>query len=310
MAKLTMDELIDDLNLEVIYKKENIELKKIDVNRPGLQLAGYFKHFANERFQIIGSTEWSYLSDLEPSVMKERLCKYFSYNMPAVIITRGQKIFPEMIEAAKLYGRTILRTQMVTTKFINALTNYIDDKFAPEITVHGVLVETYGMGVLLLGKSGVGKSEAALELIKRGHRLVSDDAVLIRKGEDGTLKGSAPELIRHFMEIRGIGIIDIERLYGVGAVKQWEFINLVIELELWDETKEYDRVGLDEDYLEILGVKVPKLVIPVRPGRNLAMIIEVAARNNRQKLLGYNAAEELNKKLIEHFEQKRDMKES
>jgi HPr kinase/phosphorylase len=299
MDYITLDKLVEDLKLEVIYKASNIEEVKInsnDVNRPGLQLAGYFDRFAYERLQIVGNVEWHYYNSLKEDIRYERLEKLFSYPFPAIVVSRKLPVFPEMIKFAKRYNRTILRTEHSTTKFINDLINHLDYVLAPEATVHGVLIEVYGMGILLMGKSGVGKSETALELIKRGHRLVADDAVEIKKVEEG-LRGEAPELIRHFMEIRGIGILDIERLYGVGAVKENEFIDLVIELEFWDESKEYDRVGLDEDCIEMLGIKVPKLVIPVRPGRNLAMIVEVAARNTRQKKLGYNAAVELNNKI-------------
>ena len=299
MDYITLDKLVEDLKLEVIYKASNIEEVKInsnDVNRPGLQLAGYFDRFAYERLQIVGNVEWHYYNSLKEDIRYERLEKLFSYPFPAIVVSRKLPVFPEMIKFAKRYNRTILRTEHSTTKFINDLINHLDYVLAPEATVHGVLIEVYGMGILLMGKSGVGKSETALELIKRGHRLVADDAVEIKKVEEG-LRGEAPELIRHFMEIRGIGILDIERLYGVGAVKEDEFIDLVIELEFWDESKEYDRVGLDEDCIEMLGIKVPKLVIPVRPGRNLAMIVEVAARNTRQKKLGYNAAVELNNKI-------------
>ncbi|WP_352404641.1 HPr(Ser) kinase/phosphatase [Sporanaerobacter acetigenes] len=299
MDYVTLDKLIEDLNLETIYCADNInkvKINKSDVNRPGLQLAGYFDYFAYERLQIIGNVEWYYFDSLDEQVKLERIEKMFSYPIPAVVIARDLEAFPEMIQFAKEKNRTILRTEYSTTKFVNLLINYLDDVLAPEITVHGVLVEVYGMGILLTGKSGVGKSETALELIKRGHRLIADDAVEIKRVEDD-IRGTAPEIIRHFMEIRGIGILDIERLYGVGAVKKWEFIDMVIELEFWDENKEYDRIGLDEEYTEILGIKIPKLVIPVRPGRNTAMIVEVAARNNRQKILGYNAAKELGERV-------------
>lgn len=307
MEFVTLEKLINDLQLEVVYKADNIEEVKImksDVNRPGLQLAGYFDHYAYERLQVIGNVEWYFFNSLDPKIRLERMEKLLSYPIPAIIVAAGLEVFPEMIRFAKEKNRTILRTNLSTTKFINVLIDNLDYNLAPEITVHGVLVEVYGLGVLLLGKSGVGKSETALELIKRGHRLIADDAVEIKRVDDD-IRGTAPELIRHFMEIRGIGILDIERLYGVGAVKKWEFIDMVIELEFWDESKEYDRVGLDEEYIEILGIKVPKLVIPVRPGRNTATIVEVAARNNRQKLLGYNAAKELDDRLMTHIEKRK-----
>lgn len=299
MKPIGIDNLIDGLGLEVIYKTDNVdvEITQMELNRAGIQLTGYFDYFDYERIQIIGKVEWKYLSTLDEVVRGERIKKLFQHPIPAIIITRNLKVYPEMIKYAKKYNRTILRTNMVTTKFINKIINYLEDVLAPEVTIHGVLLEVFGMGVLILGKSGVGKSETALELVKRGHRLVADDAVEIRRINDQILKGTSPEIIRHFLEIRGIGIIDVKRLYGVGAIKKWEAIDLVIELEFWDNTKEYDRLGMDEKYAEILDVKVPKYVIPVKPGRNLAMIIEVAARNNREKQLGYNAAQELNNKV-------------
>lgn len=293
---ITLDKLIRDLDMEVIYRAEGVEHVKViasEVNRPGLQLTGHFKNFAYERIQIIGTIEWHYTNNLSKDIRYSRLEEIFSYDIPVLVISRNLPIFPEVLELATKYNITILRTELATTKFINVLINYLDYVLAPETTVHGVLVEVYGMGVLIIGKSGVGKSETALELIKRGHRLVADDSVSIKR-IDGGLRGQAPNLIRYFMEIRGIGILNVERLYGVGAVKGNEFIDLIIELERWDEGKEYDRVGLDEECMELLGVEVPKLVIPVMPGRNLAMIVEVAARNTRQKKLGYNAAKELN----------------
>lgn len=308
MNYITLDKLVEDLKLEILYKSNDMEEVKIyssDVNRPGLQLAGYFDKFAYERLQIIGNVEWHYCNSLEENIRYERLERIFSYPFPAIVVSRDFPVFSEMLKLATKYNRTILRTELSTTKFINTLINHLDYILAPETTVHGVLIEVYGMGILLMGKSGVGKSETALELVKRGHRLVADDAVEIKRVEEG-LRGEAPDLIRHFMEIRGIGILDIERLYGVGAVKKNEFIDLVMELEFWDESKEYDRVGLDEDFMKLLGIKVPKLIIPVRPGRNLAMIVEVAARNTRQKKLGYNAAVELNNKIKEQIRQRRD----
>lgn len=307
MNYITLDKIVEDLQLEIVYGAKDMEKVKItgsEINRPGLQLADYFDRFAYERLQIIGNVEWHYLNNMSKEVRYDRFDKMFRYPIPALIISRDLKVFPEIMDLAKEHNITILRTPLPTTKFINALINYLDYMLAPQTTVHGVLIEVYGMGILIIGKSGVGKSETALELIKRGHRLIADDAVEIKRVED-ELRGEAPELIRHFMEIRGIGIIDIERLYGVGAVKKNEFIDLVIELEFWDEKKEYDRIGLDEAYIELLGVKVPKLVIPVRPGRNIAMIVEVAARNTRQKKLGYNAAEELNEKVKRQIRKRR-----
>ena len=306
MSYVRIDKLIKDLQLEVVYKPEelNVSITRSDLNRPGLQLAGYFDHFAYERIQILGNVEWNYFNTLEDELKKERLSKFFQKDIPALILTRDLEVIPEMIECAKKYNRLILRTNLPTTKFINNIINYIDDQLAPRTTLHGVLVDVYGLGVLITGKSGVGKSETALELVKRGHRLVADDAVEIKKIDSESLTGRAPELIRHFLEIRGIGILDIKRLYGVGAIRNSKGIDLVIELEYWDENKEYDRVGLDEEYTEILDVNLVKITVPVKPGRNLAMIVEVAARNHRQKQLGYNAAEELNNRLMNQFNDK------
>jgi len=301
MEYVTLEKLIDDLNLEISYRADSMDKVKIsanEINRPGLQLAGYFETFAYDRLQIIGKVEWDYCNSLEKKVRYERFQKLFSYDIPALIFARGLPVFDEAIQLAKEYDRTILTTDLSTTKLENNIINYLDYMLAPSTVVHGVLIEVYGLGVLIIGESGVGKSETALELIKRGHRFVADDVVEIKK-IDGKLRGEAPELIRYFMEIRGIGILNVERLFGVGAIKSYEFIDLVIELEFWDKNKEYDRVGLDEDYYELLGEKVPKLLIPVKPGRNIAMIVEVAARNARQKKLGYNAAMDLDNKIRE-----------
>lgn len=306
MEYVTLDKLIEDLELEIIYEADGMERVKIsasEVNRPGLPLAGYMDVFAYDRLQIIGKVEWCYCNSLDYELRYKRFEQLFSYPIPAIIFSRGLEVFPEVIELAKKYNRTVLKTEITTTKLVNRLINYLDYVLAPEMIVHGVLVEVYGLGILITGESGVGKSETALELIKRGHRLVADDVVEIKKVE-GELRGQSPEVVRYFMEIRGIGILDIERLYGVGAIKSEEFIDLVIELEFWDSKKEYDRLGLDEVYIELLGEKVPKLTIPVRPGRNIAMIVEVAARNARQKMLGYNAAEELSKKIREQNKKK------
>ncbi len=307
MRSVSIDKLIQDLELEVIHKPNNqtAEITKAELNRMGLQLVGFFKYFGYKRLQIIGNVEWHFLASLEKNDRASRLDTIFQYPIPAVIVTRNLEIFDEIIAAAEKYGRTILRTDMTTTKFVNRLINYLDDALAPQITMHGVLVEVYGMGILITGASGVGKSETALELIKRGHRLIADDAVQIKKVGEDLLIGEAPELIRHFLEIRGLGILDIERLYGIGAVKKWEAIDLVVELEEWDSEKEYDRLGLDDEYVDILGKKVVKLTIPVRPGRNIAMILEVATRNTRQKQFGYNAASELDKRFKQEYEKKK-----
>lgn len=307
MKTISINEIIKNMHLETVYISKgmkNIEIAGSEASRPGLQLTGFFKIFSYERIQVIGNQELEYMLTLDLETRRERLRKIFEYKIPAMIITGGYEGFPEFLEFAEEFERPLFKTELPATKFISKLLGYLDDVLAPKTTIHGVLVEVFGMGILLVGKSGVGKSETALELLKRGHRLVADDAVEITR-IDEMLKGTSPELIRHFMEIRGIGILDIKRLYGLGAVKKWEAIDLAINLEQWDRQKEYDRVGIDENYLDILGVKIPKLTIPVKPGRNLAMIVEVAARNNRQKQFGYNAAIELDNKLKLELDKKK-----
>ena len=304
MSYVKLRQIINDMNLEIVHEStdlDDINIYSSEISRPGLQIVGYFEKFVPERIQIIGSAEWHYYNDIPNSLRYDSIDKLFSYPIPAFIISRDLPVFKEIITLAKKHNITILRTKENTSKIINKVLNYIDLQLAPETRVHGVFVEVYGVGVLITGKSGVGKSETALDLVIRGHRLVSDDVVVIKKME-GMLMGKSPEITRHFLEIRGLGILDIERLYGVGSVKNDEFVELVIELELWDESKEYDRVGLDESYTEILGVQVSTATVPVRPGRNVAMIIEVAARNFRQKVLGYNAAYELNERIKRHIE--------
>lgn len=307
MEYVGLDKIIKDLNWEVVYEADNIEEVKIyssEIIRPGLQMVGFYEKYSPERLQIMGSAEWYYYNELDPVSRYESIDKLFSCPIPCMVLTRDLPVFPELIELAKKHNRTILRTHKVTSKLINQFISYIDLLLAPEVTLHGVLIEVYGMGVLIMGKSGVGKSETALDLVIRGHRLVSDDTVDIKKVEEG-LRGEAPDLTRHFMEIRGIGILDIERLYGVSAVKPFEYIDLVVELEIWDASKEYDRIGLDEEYMDILDVKVSKVIVPVRPGRNIGMIVEVAARNFRQKGLGYSAAEELNNRIRAKIENRK-----
>ena len=299
MNSVPIEDIVKAFDLEVIYMGDNpkIGITTSDINRPGLQLTGFFDYFASERIQVIGKTEMTYLNGLDPQTRFERLCQFFKYDIPCLIVSRGMEVPDYLVEAAKKYHRPVFRSQLATTNLVSKLTSYLSSALAPRITRHGVLVDVYGVGVFLMGESGIGKSETALELIKRGHRLVADDAVEIKKVADNRLIGEAPELIRHFMEIRGIGIIDIKAMYGVGAVINNKPLDLVIQMELWDDNKEYDRLGLDEEYIEILGVKLPKIVLPVRPGRNLAIIVEVAARNFRLKNMGYHAARELDNRL-------------
>ncbi len=254
---------------------------------------------------MLGKVEMTYLETLDPDFRLQQLDKFFQYDFPCLIISRDMEIPPYILELSKKYNRCLFRSSQSTSSLTQRLINYLGSALAPKITRHGVLVDVYGAGVFLMGESGIGKSETALELVKRGHRLVADDAVEIKKVTDNRLIGESPELIRHFMEIRGIGIIDIKSMYGVGSVINNKPLDIVIYLEFWDDSKEYDRLGLTEEHIEILGVKLPKIVIPVRPGRNLAIIVEVAARNWRLKRMGYNAAVELDNRLNALIQQNR-----
>jgi HPr kinase/phosphorylase len=304
---VSLEEIIKDFNLENVLKEIDIKDRKVEsveVNRPGLQIAGFLDYFDNTRIQIIGKVETKYLKEITSQERYASFEKFFQKSIPVVIVTRGIDIFPEMTKAALKYKIPILRTEQTTSAFMSALIGYLNVCLAPRVTNHGVLVEVYGEGVLLLGESGVGKSETAIELVKRGHRLVADDAVEIKRVSDKTLIGTAPEMIRHFIEIRGIGIIDVKKIFGMGAVKDTEKIDMILHLEQWQENKHYDRLGLVEEYSELLGIKVPSVTIPVKPGRNLAIITEIAAMNNRQRKMGYNAAEALNQRLMKEIQRK------
>ena len=297
---VTLAKIINDLSLEEIYLPKNAEeilISNNEVNRPGLQLSGYFQFFDNTRIQIIGKSEHSFLTELSKEEYIKHVDSFLSQKVPAVIFSRELVIDDEFIKLAKKYDVPVLRTEDSTSGFLSALISFLNVQLAPRITRHGVLVEVYGEGILILGESGVGKSETAIELVKRGHRLIADDAVELRKVSNKSLVGSSPENIRHFIELRGIGIVNASRIFGVGAVKLTEKIDMIINLEQWDSTKTYDRIGLDGETTEILDIKIPSLTIPVKPGRNLAVIIEVASMNNRQKKLGYNAAHDLLNKL-------------
>lgn len=293
---VSLQKVIEEFQLEVIYihkDAETIMIDENDVNRPGLQLMGFYEYFNPERIQIIGKMEFAYLSTIDEKTRRERLELLFAQRLPALIITRELPYFAEMLELAKEYEVPLLRSKESTSNFMSGLIAFLNLNLAPRVTRHGVLIEIYGEGVFITGESGVGKSETAIELVKRGHRLVADDAVEIRKVSNISLVGSSPDNIRHFLELRGIGIINARRLFGIGAVKMTEKLDLVVNLELWDSEKVYDRMGVDTEYVSLLGVKIPSLTIPVKPGRNLAVILEVAAMNNRQKKMGYNAAAEL-----------------
>jgi HPr kinase/phosphorylase len=301
MFSVSMKEVMEEFQLEDVTgckAPEDVIIKTCEVNRPGLQLAGFFEYFGNDRVQILGKVEYTYLSGFSSQERYERLDEFFKTGFPCAVVARGLKIFPEMTEVSKKYNIPILRTKDTTSGFLSGLIRYLNVQLAPRVTKHGVLVEVYGEGILILGESGVGKSETALELVKRGHRLIADDVVEIRKVSDKTLLGTSPDIIRHFIEIRGIGILDVKNLYGVGSVKVLETINLIINLEIWNREKNYDRLGLIEEYTKILDINIPSLTVPVRPGRNLAIIVEVAAMNNRQKSMGYNAAKVLNERVM------------
>ncbi len=296
LFSVSVKEIIEENDLELLYTPKNPEdilVYDNDVNRPGLQLMGFYEYFNAERIQICGNMEFAYLASLEADVRRSRIETLFKTKIPLFVVARGHEIYPEMTELAKEYEIPIARTPESTTNFIASLIAFLNLRLAPRITRHGVLIEVYGEGVLIVGESGVGKSETAIELVKRGHRLVADDAVEIRRVSSISLVGSSPDNIRHFLELRGIGIINIRRLFGIGSVKVTEKIDLIVELEPWEKDKIYDRMGIDNEYTTILGVKIPSLTIPIKPGRNLAVILEVAAMNNRQKKMGYNAAHDL-----------------
>ncbi len=294
--KVSLAQIANELNLETVYTPQSLDLLYVnnnDINRPGLQLTGFYNYFNAEKIQICGNTEFAYMDRLDVEERTAALYELFSYKFPALIITRNHEPFPEMIDAAKQYGVPVLKTEVDTSDTMARIIAFLNLNLAQRITRHGVLIEIYGEGVLIVGESGVGKSETAIELVKRGHRLVADDAVEIKKVSAISLVGSSPDNIRHFIELRGIGIVNARRLFGMGAVKLTEKIDLVVKLEPWDAEKAYDRMGVDSEFTSILGVKVPSLTIPVKPGRNTAVILEVAAMNNRQKKMGYNAAQEL-----------------
>ena len=293
---VSLAKLAEEANLTIAYtpcELEKIQVTATEVYRPGILLAGYYENFDSKRIQIIGLTEMSYLDELSTSLRNTHLEKLFSFQPPAVVLSRGMQPLSEMMQYGKKYGVPILMSTEMTSALMGQLITTLNTELAPRITRHGVLVEVYGEGILILGDSGVGKSETAIELVKRGHRLIADDAVELRKVSSSKIMCMAPENIRHFIELRGIGIINVARLFGIGAVKNSVEVEMVIELEAWDRTKNYDRTGLESNTYDILGVKVPSMLIPVMPGRNLAVILETAAINNRQKEMGYNAAKEL-----------------
>lgn len=299
-----LSELVQEFNLEFFHKATDYEKIRVtvdDISRPGLQLAGFFDHFEPMRVYVCGTVECAYLQKLSS---EERLIifdHFLSYKIPALIFARGIEALPECLAMAQKHNVTVLSSKDTTSYLMSSLITYLSRALAPRITRHGVLVEIYGEGILICGDSGIGKSETAIELVKRGHRLIADDAVEIKRVSEKTLVGTAPEMIRHYVELRGIGIVDVRRLFGIGAVKETERIDLVIQLENWVEGKMYDRLGMDDETINILGLNIPCVTVPVRPGRNLAIILEIAAMNNRQKKMGFNTALEFNKRLMEQM---------
>ena len=300
-----LSQLAEVFNLSIAYRATNYEDIRIlvdEVSRPGLPLTGFFTHFEKQRVEVLGYVEMTFLDDKSPEERLVIFDRLFAYQIPALVISRGQQPHPECIEMAKKHNITVLLAQETTSYVISNLITYLKSALAPRITRHGVLMEVYGEGVYITGESGMGKSETAVELLKRGHRLIADDAVEIRRTSSSQLVGKAPKLIRNYIELRGIGVINVAKLFGMGAVKEETPVDLVIDIVPWEMGKHYDRMGLEEHFVDLLGVKVPCVTIPVSPGRNLAVILEVAAMNNRQKRLGYNAAIEFSQQLEKQFE--------
>ena len=300
MYSVKISKLVEEFQLENLVPDiilQNKMLTKSEVNRPALQLTGFYEHFDNDRLQIIGRVEYSYLSGLPEDKRKQVLSQLFAFHLPCIVICKDLEPFPEMFEYAKEYNVPFFRTSESTSAFMAEIIRWLKNQLAERVTIHGVLVDIYGEGILIIGESGIGKSETALELIKRGHRLVADDAVEIKKVSHSTLIGSSPELIRNFIELRGIGIIDVKELFGVSSVKQSQTIDLVLKMEMWDGKKNYDRLGLTADYMEILGNRLVCNSIPIRPGRNVAVICESAAINHRQKKMGYDSVQVLNERI-------------
>lgn len=295
-----VEKIIDELQLGIVYMppEKTVLVSRAEVNRPGLVLSGFFGHFEAGRIQIIGKGEHEYISSFDPTTRKIRVNDFMSRGPVAVIYSSALEVHSELEDAAEQYNIPLLTTAQPTSEFMAALIAFLNLKLAPRITRHGVLVEVYGEGLLIIGDSGIGKSETAIELVKRGHRFIADDAVEIKKVSSKTLVGTAPELIKYFVELRGIGIVDVRRIFGMGSVKETEKIDLVINLEPWVQGKMYDRFGIDTEYMTIMGITIPMTTIPVKPGRNLAIILEIAAMNNRQKKMGYDTAAEFNKVLM------------
>ncbi|MBY6036870.1 HPr(Ser) kinase/phosphatase [Fictibacillus nanhaiensis] len=304
MAKVHIHELISKFQLELVSGEEGIHrtIRTSDISRPGLEMAGYFTFYPAERLQLLGKTELSFVSELNPETRMERLSMLCTDETPGIIVSRDIEVPKELLKASHKTGVPIMRSPVTTTRLSSRITNFLESRLAPTTAKHGVLVDIYGIGVLITGNSGVGKSETALELVKRGHRLVADDSVEIRQEDEDTLIGSAPELIQHLLEIRGLGIINVMTLFGAGAIRNYKKIAIVMNLEVWDSKKVYDRLGLEEETTKIIDTEIPILTIPVRPGRNLAVIIEVAAMNFRLKRMGMNAAQQFSERLTDVIE--------
>ena len=301
-SRVNLQKIIDEKNLTTIYTPEDpkqIMISSTDVIRPGLALSGFFEHYDSRRIQVIGDAEATYIKQMSEEQRRERVTDYFRRNPVALVFTHNNEVDEVVLELAECFEIPVFATSENTSDFVSSLIAFLHVQLAPQITRHGVLVEVYGEGIFITGDSGVGKSETAIELIKRGHRFIADDAVELRKVSAKAIVGNAPDMIKYYIELRGIGIVDVRRLFGMGAVKDTEKVDMIINLEPWVQGKMYDRLGLDSEYSDIMGIKIPTTTIPVKPGRNLAVVIEIAAMNNRQKRMGYNTAEEFNKKLMQ-----------
>ncbi|SDZ34404.1 HPr kinase/phosphorylase [Evansella caseinilytica] len=306
MLSVTAKDLMEEFRLELLNAETDVAFRPIkisDISRPGMEMAGYFTYYPAERIQLLGKTEMSFFRELPVEDKKDRMERLCTYDTPAVVLSRGLDAPAELIDAANQVGVPVLRSDMTTTRLSSQLTNFLESQLAPMTAIHGVLVDIYGVGVLITGSSGVGKSETALDLVRRGHRLVADDSVEIRQEHEGNLVGRAPELIKHLLEIRGLGIINVMTLFGAGSVRNYKRIGMAIHLELWDQKKQYDRLGLDEETMKVFDTDLPKITVPVRPGRNLAVIIEVAAMNFRLKRMGINAAQQFSDQLTNVIEE-------
>jgi HPr kinase/phosphorylase len=302
---MLLKELVEQVGLQIVNRASNYESIKITtpvINRPGLQLTGFYEHFTTNRIQILGINEDAYIQNFPAEVRQQKFDALMQSGIPALIIAHDIEMLPEYLTSAQKYDVTLLKSQKETSELMVAMITLLNNALAPKIMRHGVFIEVYGVGLLILGESGMGKSEAALELIKRGHRLIADDAVDIKKVNSTTVMGTAPELIRNYIELRGIGVVDVRNIFGNGAVKMAEKIDLVVKLETWNQETAYDRLGSETNYIDILGVKLPYLTVPITPGRNLAVILEVAAMNNRQKRMGYDSARDFSERLDQYFD--------